>query len=207
MDLSPPYGVMLIDPPWPYSDPVGFVKNGEGQGGIARQYRSMSFEDLVAFGGNIREWADPEGCAVFIWETRTKTPMAIDLGRAWGLRHVAKVFTWVKVYPNVDLAQGVLLGDEYGVVDRGQRCGTGWHSKSTTESVRLWKIGNPGIFRDRGIRECIFTPVREHSRKPDEVRQRIEQAYPEAKRLEIFARCRPDGWDVYGDDLDRFEER
>ena len=40
----------------------------------------------------------------------------------------------------------------------------------------------------------------EHSRKPDEVQERIEAMYPNATKLEMFARRRREGWDAWGDE-------
>ena len=39
-----------------------------------------------------------------------------------------------------------------------------------------------------------------HSRKPAGLRAMIEQAWPAAKRVELFAREVPAGWDVWGND-------
>ncbi|MDA8008981.1 MAG: MT-A70 family methyltransferase, partial [Alphaproteobacteria bacterium] len=37
-----------------------------------------------------------------------------------------------------------------------------------------------------------------HSAKPEEVRRRIEEMFPEQSRLELFARGRSPGWDAWG---------
>jgi N6-adenosine-specific RNA methylase IME4 len=41
----------------------------------------------------------------------------------------------------------------------------------------------------------------EHSRKPDEIHRRIERLYPDAAKLEMFARRPMDGWDVWGNEV------
>ena len=46
-------------------------------------------------------------------------------------------------------------------------------------------------------------PRREHSRKPDEMRQMIEKVSFEP-RIELFARTTTPGWDVWGNDTDKF---
>lgn len=56
----------------------------------------------------------------------------------------------------------------------------------------------------RGVPEVIISPVREHSRKPDAQYPRIER-YCAGPRLEMFARQRRPGWDVFGNQVDRFQ--
>ena len=40
--------------------------------------------------------------------------------------------------------------------------------------------------------------------KPDEVAERIESLYPSASKLEMFARTTRPGWDVFGNETDKF---
>jgi N6-adenosine-specific RNA methylase IME4 len=47
-------------------------------------------------------------------------------------------------------------------------------------------------------------PRREHSRKPDEVRDRIERLLP-GPRIELFARTTSPGWDSWGDQTSLFD--
>jgi septum formation topological specificity factor MinE len=73
---------------------------------------------------------------------------------------------------------------------------------STREDVLLGRRGNcRRIAKD--VYEVILAPVREHSRKPDEVYARIER-YCAGPYLELFARTRHPGWDARGDQVDMF---
>ena len=51
------------------------------------------------------------------------------------------------------------------------------------------------------VSSLILSPRREHSRKPDEVYERIERMYPNARKLELFARNKREGWDSWGDEI------
>jgi N6-adenosine-specific RNA methylase IME4 len=55
----------------------------------------------------------------------------------------------------------------------------------------------------KDINELIIAPRREHSRKPVEVRARIER-YSEGPYLEMFAREPAAGWTAWGNDTDKF---
>ena len=46
-----------------------------------------------------------------------------------------------------------------------------------------------------------------HSKKPDDVRLRIEQLMGEVSRVELFARQNHDGWTCLGDEIDGLDIR
>ena len=48
----------------------------------------------------------------------------------------------------------------------------------------------------------IDTPIEEHSKKPDIVRDKIVQLFGDIPRIELFARQRVDGWDCLGNEID-----
>jgi len=52
------------------------------------------------------------------------------------------------------------------------------------------------------IQALIYSPVREHSRKPDDQYRKIEALYPNMRYLELFARHRRPGWDVFGNEVE-----
>jgi N6-adenosine-specific RNA methylase IME4 len=47
---------------------------------------------------------------------------------------------------------------------------------------------------------------REHSRKPDATHARIEKLFGDVSRLELFAREERSGWDVWGNQVGKFNE-
>lgn len=60
----------------------------------------------------------------------------------------------------------------------------------------------------RDIAQIVLSPRREHSRKPDVVRERIEQLYGPGRRyLELFGRTGAEGWTVWGNQADAFAEQ
>jgi N6-adenosine-specific RNA methylase IME4 len=52
----------------------------------------------------------------------------------------------------------------------------------------------------------IESQTREHSRKPDIVRERIEAAFPCLPKLEMFARSRREGWAAFGNETNKFTD-
>jgi site-specific DNA-methyltransferase (adenine-specific) len=45
-------------------------------------------------------------------------------------------------------------------------------------------------------------PKREHSRKPDQIRNAIIELLGDLPRIELFARQKTEGWDVWGDEVE-----
>ena len=54
----------------------------------------------------------------------------------------------------------------------------------------------------RNILSVIHSPRREHSRKPDVVRDNIVEICGDLPKIELFARCKTKGWDVWGNEVD-----
>ena len=55
--------------------------------------------------------------------------------------------------------------------------------------------------RSHKVHQVIEAPFDGHSKKPDEVRQRIVELLGDVPRIELFARKRVNGWDAWGDEI------
>ena len=63
-------------------------------------------------------------------------------------------------------------------------------------------VGSPKRLA-RDVRELLITPVREHSRKPDELYAEVER-YAAGPYLELNARTKRPGWDSWGNEAGKF---
>ena len=52
------------------------------------------------------------------------------------------------------------------------------------------------------VHQVILSHIEEHSRKPQEARNRIVQLMGDVPRIELFARSRAEGWDAWGNEVD-----
>jgi N6-adenosine-specific RNA methylase IME4 len=59
--------------------------------------------------------------------------------------------------------------------------------------------------RSAKVRELIVSPRREHSRKPDEIHERIER-YCAGPYVELFARSSRKGWKTWGAEATKFDQ-
>ena len=55
--------------------------------------------------------------------------------------------------------------------------------------------------KSASVRQLVFAPVEQHSKKPDEVRDKIVKLMGDQPRVELFARQKTPGWDVWGNEV------
>ncbi|MBP2232514.1 N6-adenosine-specific RNA methylase IME4 [Azospirillum agricola] len=177
-DLRPNhYGVIYADPPWYFGT---FSDKGRDR---SAAYDCMSLEAIKAL--PVADLAAKD-CALLMWAIDPMLPEAFEVLSAWGFRYKTVGFYWEKL--NAD-------GTPF--------TGLGYWTRANPEQCLLATRGKPKRLA-RDVRRLIRAPRRAHSQKPDEVRTRIERLLP-GPYCELFARTRPDGWDVFGNQTDRFE--
>jgi N6-adenosine-specific RNA methylase IME4 len=81
--------------------------------------------------------------------------------------------------------------------------GLGYWTRANPEQCLLATRGNPAR-RAKDVRRLVVEKRREHSRKPDCVRERIERLVA-GPYLEIFARETKRGWDCCGNQVRLFD--
>ena len=79
--------------------------------------------------------------------------------------------------------------------------GMGYYTRTIPEPCLLSTRGSMPV-AVHNERNFIIAPIREHSQKPDEQYEKIERLYPNAKKLELFARRRREGWDAFGNECE-----
>lgn len=168
------FAVIYADPPWGYRT--------WSAGGRQAPYPTLPTADICAL--PVRELA-AEDCALFLWTTYPFLPDALAVVQAWGFRFRTVAFTWVKLNPS----------------GRGYAFGLGYWTRANPEVCLLATRGRPAR-ADKGVPNLIVSPRREHSRKPDEARERIVALCGDVPRVELFARERADGWDAWGDEVE-----
>jgi N6-adenosine-specific RNA methylase IME4 len=81
-------------------------------------------------------------------------------------------------------------------------------SKYVRKSCELCFIGTKGryIVKDSTVEQFISAVKGRHSEKPKEVYSRIERMVGDVSRIELFARCKRQGWDVWGNQTPKYTE-
>jgi N6-adenosine-specific RNA methylase IME4 len=83
--------------------------------------------------------------------------------------------------------------------------GTGYEVRNSSEILIVAKRGKPQQLGGKKPVSHIIAPRREHSRKPDCVRDEIAALF-EGPRCELFARTHHPAFDSWGDQVDLFDE-
>ena len=182
------YQIIYADPPWEYK----FA--GTRSEGTEDDYPTMKTKDICAF--NVAELAD-DNCILFMWGIWTKLQDAIDVMKAWGFEYKTVGFVWVKTNKREKVTQySFLPADSFD-----EFFGMGMYTRSNTEFCLIGTKGKPQRI-SASVRQLVYTPIQQHSRKPDEVRERIVELMGDLPRVELFCRFPKDGWDVWGNQIE-----
>lgn len=183
------YPVILADPPWLFKNwsAKGEAKNPN------QHYDCMTIEEICALPVT---FAAEDDCALFLWCTwptlLTEVPRVL---KAWGFEYKGLAWEWVKYNP---VTEKFAFGGGYGTRKNCEPCilATRGNPQRKSKSERDF------MFCDDEL-DVMFSPRREHSRKPDAQYERIEALF-DGPYLELFGRQQKLGWDVWGNQSDKF---
>lgn len=179
MVLHPPfpkkqYQILYADPPWDYKGQLQHTGiGGKDSGGARIHYPTISVNEMAKW--NIAA-ISTQNSLLFMWSSSPHLDQAIMLGKTWGFQWATVAFVWDKC-----------------------RVNPGFYTMSQCELCLVFKRGTiPQPRGMRNIRQLVQAKRTRHSEKPDEVRRRIDEMFPEQSKIELFARKKVDGWDVWG---------
>jgi N6-adenosine-specific RNA methylase IME4 len=138
----------------------------------------MSLEDIKAL--PVKDISANNSC-LFLWTTQAYLPKAFSVMEAWGFKY-QRTITWDK---------------------QNGMCLFGFHNR--TEFLLFGYKGKLEMYPKRKAVPTIFqisSKKLRHSQKPDEIREAIEVYALGGNKLEMFARQVPEGWDVFGNEVE-----
>ncbi len=181
------YSIIYADPPWDYNGKMQFDKSSKGVDKIdlnrnifisSANFKYPTVKTSVLKKIPIYEIAEND-CLLFMWVTNPHLAQGIELGRAWGFEYRTVAFVWDKMVHN-----------------------PGQYTMSYCELCLVFKRGRiPKPRGARNVKQLVRVPRGDHSEKPAEVLNGIEEMFPTQKKIELFARNKPKGWDVWGLDV------
>lgn len=156
-----------------YADPPWRLGNPDGPHAPEQHYPTMTLEEIAS-----EKIPAADDALLYLWAVNSLLPEAIEIIRAWGFTYKTYI-AWVK--------DGI---------------GPGVWTRPCCELLLLARRGSypPPDGPDRPA-NVIQAPRRGHSKKPDQAYQLIERSYPNATRIELFARNRRPGWTSWGNQL------
>lgn len=167
------FNVVYADPPWRYRD-----KAKAGNRGAECQYPVMTLDEIKAL--PVQELAQKD-CALFMWATWPLLTEALEVIQAWDFTYKTIGFVWVKLNRS---GQGVFTG-------------LGHYTRSNSEPCLLATRGKVKRI-SASVHSVLHAPLRRHSEKPPETRDRIVQLLGDVPRVELFARQAVPGWARWG---------
>ena len=177
------YQIIYADPPWHFGSGCVYQDGGRPVRKIEDQYLTTKTKDLKQI--PVQDICDKD-CLLFMWVIDSHIPDALELIKAWGFKYSTVAFYWVKKY------------------NTGSNCyNVGRWTMKTVEPVFLASMGTPMHFKKKSNVKQLIEAVRtKHSKKPNEVKDRIVELCGDLPRIELFARQKTEGWDVWGNEVE-----
>ena len=177
------YNIIYADPPWHYGSKSA-VNNTTGSAikPLSDHYSTMSLQELKNM--SIKNMTKDDA-ACFMWVTDSHIDEALEVLRSWGFAYKTIAFNWIKTTSKGNYCKNVAP----------------WTMKSS-EICLLGIKGRMTKYKQaNNIESLVIAQRSQHSQKPNEVRKRIEDLFGDLPRIELFAREKTDGWDVWGDEI------
>ena len=186
------YQIIYADPPWSFSSGIRSSKKIDGKFqyytpdstvGDGKYKSVMDGDDIKAL--NV-ELITNNDCVLFMWTTDAHLPLALEVMKEWGMPYKTIGFVWNKK-------------EKSGK----QVC---YFGKWTMKGTEICLIGAKGkansLIQSHKVRQLVEAIRRKHSQKPDEVRDKIIEMFGDIPRIELFARQKTEGWDVWGNEVE-----
>jgi N6-adenosine-specific RNA methylase IME4 len=173
-ELEGLFDVVSVDPPWPYE---GESKNVTSFDAVGRRVANPYPEMSIE---DIKKIEMPlmDDAVVLLWTTHKFLPDAFEILKEWGMDYKATL-VWNK-----------------------EKIGMGAWFRMQCEFCLVGIKGKP-YWENTTFRDILNEPRREHSRKPDSFFEMIEKITM-GRRLEYFSREKRNGWEVFGNDINKF---
>lgn len=169
----------IVDLSGSYNRPDYDRKHGSGV--AENHYPTMSIEEICAL--PVSELAAKDS-TLFLWATFPQLNEAFRVIDAWGFKYKTLAFLWLKQNRKAD----------------SWFYGMGFWTRSNAEVCLLATRGRPKR-QCAGIHQFVISHIEQHSKKPDEVRDKIVKLMGDQPRVELFARQKTPGWDVWGNEV------
>jgi len=161
-----------------YADPPWQYgdKLTDGYGAADNHYPTMSIQELCEL--PIKELAD-ENAVLFLWVTSPMLEECFEVIKAWGFKYKTS-FVWDKVKHNMG------------------------HYNSVRHELLLVCTKGSCLPDNNKLFDSVVSIERsdKHSEKPEYFREIIDALYPYGKKIELFARKKVNGWDVWGNQIE-----
>ena len=168
------YNIIYADPAWSYK---GKMMNSS----VTDHYPVMTIDDIANL--PVTNLAD-DNCVLFMWVTLPKLNEFMKAVKGWGFEYKTTAFVWVK---KNKIADSFFMGLGRWTRANPEICILATKGKITRKS--------------NSVRQLQVFPIDKHSKKPSQFRELITELVGDLPRIELFARQKTPGWDVWGNEV------
>lgn len=172
------YNIIYADPPWTF---ITYSNKGKERS-AEKHYVCMNKNDIQKL--PIQSICE-KNCVLLLWVTYPCLKEGLELIEKWGFVYKTCGFSWIKLNKKSNTPF----------------VGMGYYTRANNEICLLATKGKPLKRQSKSVKQVVLSTIREHSRKPDEVRDRIVELFGDIPRIELFARQHVDGWDCWGNEV------
>lgn len=188
------YRALLVDVPWSF-----LVRSDKGKDrSPEKHYSVMTLDEIKAL--PVRDLVHKDGAVIHFWVIDTHVQMAFDVLAAWGFTYKTVGFYWAKTNKDGSFFTGM----GFWTRANPEHAYEAYFGETEQEVERsfLATVGSPKR-TGKDVPRLIVAPRREHSRKPDEIYERIERL-TDGPYLELFSRQWRPNWTAWGDEINKF---
>jgi N6-adenosine-specific RNA methylase IME4 len=140
---------------------------------VENHYPTMDLDEIKAL-----ELPAADDAILFMWTTSPKLAEAFEVLEAWEFEY-RTCMVWVK-----------------------DRIGMGYYARQRHELLLIAKRGSLPVPDEANRPDSVIeAPRGVHSAKPEQVYELLEAMYPDASRVEMFARSLRPGWESWGNEV------
>jgi len=171
------YQIIYADPPWEYKE------SGSGKRVVSSHYVTMKIDDIKKL--PIQNISDDK-CILWLWVTFPRLEQGLEVIKSWGFQYYGLGFDWVKMSKNGKPSWGM-----------------GYYTRQNTEVCLIGVKKKLNRFSPlvRNELSVVHSERLAHSEKPNIFREKIVTIIGDVPRIELFARQKTKGWDVWGNEV------
>ena len=189
------FNVIIADPPWKFDDKLTMssVKRG-----AESQYKGvLSVEDIVNIDVQsiVGDWG-----VLALWVPSSMLSDGLRTMTSWGFRQTT-TYVWGKTTKSgkIEFGMGRMFRGSHEIALIGT-CGKPY--------ANIQNKSQRSLIVDEDLPSDFELALNEmHSKKPQNLHNSFNLMFPDAKKLELFARRHTEGWTCTGNELDGLDVR
>ncbi len=168
------YQIIYADPPWEVKKGPPWRSSGKS---LSLDYPTLSIDDICNL--KVNDIVDYNSC-LYLWVINKYIEQAYYVSRSWGFKPIC-LLTWCKSKHGLGLGGTYVQTSEHLLYCRKNQVQTMKRIDTTWFQYKRQKL---------------------HSQKPTEIRDMIVDVHGDLPRIELFARQKISGWDIWGNELE-----